>query len=117
VPVSFAYEPEYLYVFSTFGQKVKWMRQNPKVCLQAGEIGNHSNWTSVVVNGKFLELQEPQYTAEKERARQRLAQSAGWWLTAIAERREQVGDLAVAPIFFRIEVASMTGLRSMPEVR
>jgi nitroimidazol reductase NimA-like FMN-containing flavoprotein (pyridoxamine 5'-phosphate oxidase superfamily) len=72
VPVCFAYEPEYLYVFSTLGQKIEWMRQNPKVCLQADEIGNRSNWTSVVLNGTYLELREPQYTAEKEHARERL---------------------------------------------
>ena len=69
VPVCFAYEPEYLYVFSTLGQKIKWMRQNPKVCLQVDEIGNRSNWTSVVVNGTYVELCEPQYTAKGTCAR------------------------------------------------
>jgi len=49
VPVCFAYEPEYLYVFSTVGQKIEWMRQNPKVCLQADEIGSRSSWASVLV--------------------------------------------------------------------
>ena len=29
VPIHFAYEDTYLYGFSTFGQKVKWMRANP----------------------------------------------------------------------------------------
>jgi nitroimidazol reductase NimA-like FMN-containing flavoprotein (pyridoxamine 5'-phosphate oxidase superfamily) len=115
VPVSFAYEPKGIHVFSTLGQKIKWMRQNPKVCLQVDEMGNRSNWTSVVVNGTYLELKEPQYTAEKERARERLAQSANWWLTAMAERREQVGDLKIAPVFFRIEIESITGLRGEPE--
>jgi uncharacterized protein len=115
VPVCFAYEPEYIYIFSTLGQKVKWMRQNPKVCLQVDEVGNRSNWTSVVLNGTYVELREPQNTVEKERARERLSQSAGWWVTAMAERREQVSDLSIAPLFFRIDIASMSGLRSSPE--
>lgn len=34
VPVAFAYEPGSIYVFSTAGKKIEWMRQNPKVCLQ-----------------------------------------------------------------------------------
>ena len=33
VPVAFSYEPESIYVFSTLGKKIEWMRQNPKVCL------------------------------------------------------------------------------------
>ncbi len=114
VPVCFAYEAERLYVFSTVGQKIKWMRQNPKVCLQAEEVENRSTWTSVVVNGTYLELREPQYTAEKELARERLAQYSEWWSTPLAERREGTRDLAIEPVFFRIDIASMSGLRAVP---
>lgn len=56
VPTCFVYEPDHLYGFSTLGQKVKWMRQNPKVCLRVQQIGNKSNWTSLVSNGIFVEL-------------------------------------------------------------
>jgi uncharacterized protein len=115
VPVSFAYEPDCLYVFSTLGQKIEWMRQNPKVCLQADELGNRSNWTSVVVNGTYLELREPQFTAEKERAKEKLAQHSDWWVAPMIQRREQVRDLEIMPIFFRIDIESMSGLRGLPE--
>lgn len=115
VPVCFAYEPECLYVFSTVGKKIDWMRQNPKVCLQIDEVGNHSNWTSVVVEGTYLELREPQYTAEKERAKEQLAQSTNWWLAPMAERREQIDELSIEPVFFRIEIQSLSGLRGVPE--
>ena len=33
VPVAFAYEPGFFYIFSTEGKKIEWMRQNPNVCL------------------------------------------------------------------------------------
>ena len=115
VPVCFSYEPEYLYVFSTVGQKIKWMRQNPKVCLQADEIGDRSNWTSVVVNGRYLELSEPQYTEEKQRARKRLAKITDWWRTPLAERREGTSDLSIEPIFFRINIESISGLHGLSE--
>ena len=115
VPVCFAYEPEYLYVFSTVGQKIEWMRQNPKVCLQADEIGSGSSWTSVLVNGTYVELHELQYAAEKEHARERLAQYSEWWRTSLAERRERTSDLSIEPVFFRIDIASMSGLRGIPE--
>lgn len=115
VPICFSYEPERIYVFSTVGKKVEWMRQNPNVCLQADEIGNRANWTSVIVEGKYLELKEPQYSAERQRAIEKLSSYSEWWLTPLAERREQISDLEMEPIFFRIEIESMSGLRSIPE--
>lgn len=115
VPVSFAYDDGYIYIFSTLGRKIEWMRANPKVCLQVGEIGNRSNWTSVVITGTYKELPELQYAAERERARQKLAEYAQWWQIPLAERREKISDLAIESIFFRIDIESMTGLRAMPE--
>jgi nitroimidazol reductase NimA-like FMN-containing flavoprotein (pyridoxamine 5'-phosphate oxidase superfamily) len=112
VPICFVYEPEYLYVFSTLGQKIKWMRQNPKLCLQTDEIGDRSNWTSVIVQGTYFELRED---AEKEHARKLLATFSEWWLTPLAERRERGSDLSVEPVFFRIDIAAISGLRGIPE--
>jgi nitroimidazol reductase NimA-like FMN-containing flavoprotein (pyridoxamine 5'-phosphate oxidase superfamily) len=115
VPVAFSYEPEWIYIFSTLGKKIKWMRQNPKVCLQADEIGNRSSWLSVIVTGTYLELREPQYTAQREHALEQLAQYSEWWRNPLAERRELTSDLSIEPVFFRIDVGSMTGLRGIPE--
>jgi nitroimidazol reductase NimA-like FMN-containing flavoprotein (pyridoxamine 5'-phosphate oxidase superfamily) len=115
VPVAFSYEPEWIYIFSTLGKKIKWMRQNPKVCLQADEIGNRSNWLSVIVTGTYLELREPQYTAEREHALEQLQQYCEWWRNPLAERREQTSDLSIEPVFFRIDIGSMTGLRGIAE--
>jgi nitroimidazol reductase NimA-like FMN-containing flavoprotein (pyridoxamine 5'-phosphate oxidase superfamily) len=115
VPVAFSYETEWIYIFSTLGKKIKWMRQNPKVCLQADEIGNRSNWLSVIVTGTYLELREPQYTAQREHALEQLAQYSEWWRNPLAERRELTSDLSIEPVFFRIDIGSMTGLRGIPE--
>ncbi len=115
VPVGFSYESGCIFVFSTVGKKIEWMRQNPKVCLQADETGSRSNWSSVIVLGKYRELDETQHAAEREHALERLAEYSGWWQTPLAERREQISDLAVEPIFFRIDIESMSGLRSIPE--
>jgi nitroimidazol reductase NimA-like FMN-containing flavoprotein (pyridoxamine 5'-phosphate oxidase superfamily) len=115
VPVAFSYEPDSIYIFSTVGKKINWMRQNPKVCLQVDEIGNRRNWLSVIVTGTYLELSEPQYTAQREHALELLAQYSHYWQTALAERREQTGDLSIEPVFFRIDIESMCGLRALPE--
>jgi nitroimidazol reductase NimA-like FMN-containing flavoprotein (pyridoxamine 5'-phosphate oxidase superfamily) len=114
VPVGFSYEPDHIYIFSTLGKKIEWMRNNPKVCLQADEIGSRSNWSSVVVTGTYLELREPQHSAEREHALEQLEQYSEYWQVPIAERREQTSDLSIETVFFRIEIGSMSGLRATP---
>ncbi len=116
VPVGFVYEgPNHVYVFSTLGKKIEWMRQNPKVCLQADEVSNRSNWNSVVVNGTYLELAEPQYSSQKQHAIERLGEFSQWWKTPLSERREASDDLSIEPVFFRIDISEVTGLRAQPE--
>jgi len=115
VPVFFAYDGKDLYVLSTLGQKIEWMRANPKVCMQADEILGEAQWASVVVNGHYQELPEPQFTDERAHARKLLEKRHGWWQAAMAERQLKSGDSLIAPLFFRIRVESMTGLRGVPE--
>ena len=112
VPVAFSYETDCIYMFSTVGKKIEWMRKNPKVCLQADEIGNRSNWLSVIVTGTYLELREPQYTAQLEHALEQLEQYSEWWRNPLAQRREQTSDLSIETVFFRIDIGSMSGLRA-----
>ena len=114
VPVGFSYEAGYIYMFSTLGKKIEWMRKNPKVCLQADEIGNRSNWFSVIVMGTYLELREPQYSAERQHALGRLKQYSAYWEDPLAERREQTNDLEIETVFLRIEIESTSGLRTIP---
>ena len=113
VPIYFVYEPHFVYVLSTFGQKTEWMRANLKVCLEVDEIANQSQWRSVIGNGRYQELPEPQFTAEREHAKMLLGKRYRWWQNALAERQLRVGDHAITPLFFRIQIDSMTGLRAM----
>jgi len=115
VPIYFVYEPGFLYSLSTVGQKTEWMRSNPKVCLEVDEIANQSQWMSVIANGRYQELPEPQFTTEREHARMLLGKRYRWWQNALAERQLRFGDHAIAPLFFRILIDSMTGLRASDE--
>ena len=115
VPVQFSYKPDSIYIFSTLGKKIEWMRQNPKVCLQADEIVDGLEWLSVLVTGTYVELTGPKYEDDRRHAHQRLAQHSGWWRIPLAARREQTSDLSIETVFFRIDIESMSGLRAMYE--
>jgi uncharacterized protein len=107
VPICFAYETDYIYVFSTLGQKIKWMRVNPKVCIQIDELTNHFQWVSVIANGTYQELPEPepQYDSERAHARKLLEKRSRWWLNAPAERRTRSHDDLIEPLFFRVPLS------------
>lgn len=115
VPVGIAYEDGYIYVFSTLGQKIEWMRANPKVCVQVDEINAQSDWVSVIANGEYEELPDPQRGDERAHARRLMEKRHHWWLNALAERRIQLRDQDITPVFFRIHVSAVTGMRGRAE--
>jgi hypothetical protein len=116
VPVCLASEGDFIYVFATLGKKIVWMRANPKVCIQTDEIAGQSQWMSVIVNGHYEELLEPHYARERKHARQVLEKRSQWWLNAFAERQLKLGDKLIEPIFFRICIDSITGLRATDKI-
>ena len=111
VPISVVCEDEFIYSFATLGQKVQWMRKNPKVCVQFDDLSGPSQWTSVIANGTYQELREPQYETERAHARKLLDRKSKWWLTALAERDLKLGDHLIDTLFFRIRVESLSGLQ------
>jgi uncharacterized protein len=56
VPFYFAYHNNFLYSFTTVGQKIDWMRANPLVCVEADEVVSPEEWASVIVFGRYEEL-------------------------------------------------------------
>jgi len=115
IPVGFAYEDNFIYVFATLGKKIEWMRTNPKVCVQVDESKGKSDWVSVIANGEYEELPEPKFAEERAHARSLLQKRHHWWLNALAERRIQMRDQEIKPIFFRIQIQSLSGLRGLAE--
>lgn len=115
IPVGFAYEDDFIYVFATLGKKIEWMRTNPKVCVQVDESKGQSDWVSVIANGEYQELPEPKFAKERAHARSLLQKHHHWWLNALAERRIQMRDQDIEPVFFRIQIQSLSGLRGIAE--
>ena len=112
VPLQVAYADRFVYVLSTYGQKIEWMRENPKVCLEVEEGKSGTDWASVIVYGTYQELTQPRYNEERELAKSLLEKHNRWWLTAFAERQAKTDEQLIDPIFFRVEIGSVSGLRA-----
>jgi uncharacterized protein len=122
VPIYFVYEPDHLYGFSTFGQKIEWMRSNPRVSVEIDEVPNHFRWKSVIVSGRYEELpDEPKYRTERDQARMSLEKRFLWWQTAYAAmqlRRRQTHPTRYSvdpPLFYCIHIERMTGRKATPD--
>ena len=44
VPITYAHSGKAFYFFSMPGQKIDWMRSNPKVSLQISEFASNRRW-------------------------------------------------------------------------
>ena len=80
VPIHYAFADRHLYSFSMAGQKVEWMRSNPKVCVQIDDLSSVRSWKSVVVYGVFEELPDRIGTkVARDHAWSLLEKHANWW--------------------------------------
>ena len=58
VPISFAYDGEYIYGHTQEGMKLDLMRKNPNLCFEVDDMLDMANWKSVITWGVFEELKE-----------------------------------------------------------
>lgn len=112
VPISYAYDGNYIYGHSRKGMKTEMMKKNPNVCFQVDILENMANWKSVIAWGQYEELKDP---AARDQALKVLLQrhspfiasqtlhiSAEWPFSP--EHLESIGGLV-----FRIQVTQKTG--------
>lgn len=56
VPVTYVYHEGFIYAHSREGEKIRMMRKNSNVCFQVDAMENMTNWRSVILWGKYEEL-------------------------------------------------------------
>jgi uncharacterized protein len=113
VPVSLYFEPseKAVYGFSALGQKIDWMRGNPKVCVEVDEIHEQLHWTTVVVFGRYEEIGlSGQDHEARRRAFELFQQRADWWLPGVGKLT--TGEEHATPVIYRVRVGTMTGRRA-----
>ena len=110
VPVFFNVDGEYLYSFATVGQKIRWMRSHPRVCLEVEDITNQRQWTTVLAFGDYEELTDSdEHAAARRRAHELFAGRDRWWEPATAKTPTNESHAAV---LYRIRVDRLTGRRA-----
>ena len=113
VPVFYAFDASRrcVYAFSTVGQKIEWMRENPLVCLEVEDIRGKTHWSTVLAFGRYEELGDaPEDVAARQTAQRLFEDRPGWWLPAaakVATRAEHPGV-----VVYRIQIDRMTGRRA-----
>lgn len=115
VPVSYSYDAESncLFSFSAIGKKVNWMRENAKVCIEVEDIADRFHWTTVVIFGRYYEIDDsPEQKDLRHRALHLFQQRREWWLPGGA-RTEQHDPHAI--VLYGVHIDSMTGRRAARE--
>jgi hypothetical protein len=109
--MSVTYDANWLYSFSTLGQKITWMRANPHVCVEVEELVSAQDWATVIVIGRYQEL-----TTEKERtyAHDLLERRPAWWEPGYSRTVIEGKERPLKPVYFRILIDQITGHLAIP---
>jgi nitroimidazol reductase NimA-like FMN-containing flavoprotein (pyridoxamine 5'-phosphate oxidase superfamily) len=113
VPVFLYFDAEgdALYGFAAVGQKIDWMRSNPKVCIEVDDVADQTHWTTVLVFGRYEEVGD---SAPDDIARRRalhlFQQRPDWWLPGAAKREGESEHHNA--LIYRIAIDRVSGRRA-----
>jgi nitroimidazol reductase NimA-like FMN-containing flavoprotein (pyridoxamine 5'-phosphate oxidase superfamily) len=65
VPVHYAYDDPYIFIYTTEGKKTEIIRDNPEICLQVEDVKSDKDWESVIVSGEAYRINDKE---ERDRA-------------------------------------------------
>lgn len=117
VPIAYLYDGGAIYASSFEGLKLRMMRANPDVCFEIEHFEDLGNWETVVVQGRFEELQGPEAAAARSRLVEHFRRLRLSWLrtppSAQNEGWERVHQFAASPdqtpVVYRIVPLEMSG--------
>ena len=115
VPMLFAYDGDYLYAFSTEGQKIAGMRANPQVCVEVDDLVTTQQWETVIVLGRYEELP---HTEEHETSRAHayalLQRRPAWWEPGYVKTIVDGKARPLESLYFRVRIDQISGRRGLP---
>lgn len=109
VPIHYAYDGEFLYIFTTEGMKTSFIEANSEVCLQVEEVESAMHWQSVMVTGRAERLTAQE---EKESAMQLITRSNPTLTPAINRTQLDAWDRSNEVVLYRIRPAIIDGRKT-----
>jgi nitroimidazol reductase NimA-like FMN-containing flavoprotein (pyridoxamine 5'-phosphate oxidase superfamily) len=106
VPIHYAFDEPYIYIYTTEGKKTEIIKDNPEVCLQVEDVRSNEDWESVIISGEAVEITEP---AERERALEFILASNPTLTPAISIRWMDSWVRENIEVVYRILPRMMTG--------
>ena len=115
VPMLFAYDVDYLYSFSTEGQKIAWMRANPRVCVEVDDLVSIEKWKTVIVLGRFEELPHTEeHEAARAHAHALIQKRPAWWEPGYVKTIVEGKERPLEALYFRIRMDQISGRQGTP---
>lgn len=116
-PMSFVYDGDCLYSFSTVGQKITWMRANPLVCVEMDELVSPHEWKTVVALGRYEELANTPGDDElRSYAYALLRRRPLWWEPGYVKTIVDGKERPLEFLYFRIHIDQMSGHCGIPDL-
>lgn len=110
VPMHYAYDGEYLYLFTTEGTKTSFIEANSEVCMQVEEVESPSRWQSVMVTGEAARITRQE---EKEHAMQLITESNPTLTPALNQTQLDTWGRANEIALYRIRPAIIDGRKTV----
>jgi nitroimidazol reductase NimA-like FMN-containing flavoprotein (pyridoxamine 5'-phosphate oxidase superfamily) len=115
LPMLFAYSVDDLYSFSTEGQKIAWMRANPRVCVEVDDLVTTQQWETVIVLGRYEELPPTEeHEASRARAYALIQKRPAWWEPGYVRTIVDGSERPLETLYFRIRIDQISGRRGLP---
>ncbi len=109
VPIHYAYDGEFLYIFTTEGMKTSFIEANSEVCLQVEEVESAMHWQSVMVTGRAERLTAQE---DRESAMQLITRSNPTLTPAINRTQLDAWDRSNEVVLYRIRPAIIDGRKT-----
>ena len=106
VPMNFAYEMPFIFVYTTAGMKSEILYMNPQICLQVEELVDRSDWRSVIVYGNATRIIDPK---ERERIFALILESNPTLMPAMSIRWTDNWIRENKEVVYRIDPTEMSG--------
>ncbi len=112
VPITYAFDGQYIIGHTIEGLKVKMMRMNPSICFQVDNIQDLKNWQSAIIWGTYEELKN----AKGEEALQKLVTrltpfSIGQTSRPVhgLDADSEINNVTTKPVIFSISIDEVSG--------